>query len=260
MLALELKPVSTGPPAATERAAIDGTGRGSVVVRLRAGFEAFQDTKLYDLLAAVPLFVWYGFCLAHQVPALIQQIAQTNFATADFRLLANLAARISVPVFFTVLAVLLALRDKPRAKMGGLYPRFAAVAGTYLSVGLVLLPPRELSEVASLISTALVLVGTVLSIYVALWLGRSLSMLPQARRLVTEGPYRYVRHPLYLTESLAVAGITLQYFSPLALALVAFQAIFQLERMRNEEHVLSSTFPEYSAYMASTARLLPGIY
>ena len=249
-----------GPQTPPERMPTDATRRDYVVNRLKVGFKVFQRTKLYDLLAAVPLFAWYGFCLSHQVPALGQQIAETDFATADIRLLTSLASKITTLVFFALLAVLLALRHKPRAKIGGLYPRFAAVAGSYLSVGLVLLPPRELSESLSIVSTALVLCGTGLAIYVVLSLGRSLSMLPQARRLVTNGPYRLVRHPLYLTEAVAVAGITLQYFSPLALALVAFQCIFQLERMKNEERVLARTFPEYRDYMLTTARLLPGIY
>jgi protein-S-isoprenylcysteine O-methyltransferase Ste14 len=249
-----------GPQAPTKGATADATGRSSLVKRCKAGLEAFQGTKLYDLLSTVPFFTWYGFCLAHQLPVLSEQIAETNFATADFRSLTSLASKIATPVFFGVLACLLALRHKPQAKIGGLYPRFAAVAGTYLSVGLVLLPARELPAFLSLISAGLVLCGTLFAIYVALSLGRSLSMLPQARRLVTTGPYRWVRHPLYVTEAVAVAGITLQYFSPLALALVAFQCIFQLERMKNEERVLSNTFPEYRNYMSTTARLVPGVY
>jgi len=233
---------------------------GSAVASLRLLFATFQRTKLYDLLAAAPLITWYGFCLSHQLPVLAQQIAETNLATADLRSLANLASRIATPIFFVVLALLLALRHKPRAKAKGLYPRVAALAGTYLGVAIVLLPAQELSAPLSALSTLMMLGGTVLSIYAALSLGRSLSMLPEARRLVTSGPYRLVRHPLYVCEAVALVGVTLQYLSPLALALLAIQCAFQLERMKNEERVLSRTFAEYRRYMAVTARLVPGLY
>jgi protein-S-isoprenylcysteine O-methyltransferase Ste14 len=232
----------------------------SVVARLKESVRAFRITKLYDLLAATPLIAWYGFCLAHQVPAVVRQIAETNLATADIRFLAGIASKIATAIFFVVLAVLLALRHTPRTKTTGLYPRFAAIAGTYLGVGIVLLPSRELSVPLSMVSTLSALCGTVLSIYAALSLGRSLSMLPEARRLVTRGPYRLVRHPLYLSEAVALFGVTLQYLSPLALTLLVFQCIFQFARMQNEEEVLSRAFPQYRDYMAATARLVPGLY
>lgn len=232
----------------------------TVVTRFTAFYKAFQNTKLYDLLAATPLITWYGFCLSHELPALAQQITENNFATADVRFLAGLASKTATLAFFVVMILLLALRHKPRAKAKGLYPRCAAVAGTYLGIGIVLLPPRELSVPLSVISTFVVICGTVLAIYAALSLGRSLSMLPEARQLITRGPYGLVRHPLYLSEAVALVGVTLQYLSPLALALLAIQCAFQFERMKIEERVLSSTFPKYRDYVATTARLVPGIY
>ena len=54
--------------------------------------------------------------------------------------------------------------------------------------------------------------------------------------------------------------MTLQYLSPWAPALLALQCIFQLERMKNEDLVLSRAFPDYRDYAARTARLLPGLY
>jgi protein-S-isoprenylcysteine O-methyltransferase Ste14 len=225
-----------------------------------ARFRAFRSTKLYDLLAATPLIAWNAFCLGHQLPALVDEIAQTDVSTTDIGLLAGLASKIATRVFFAVLVVLLVLRDKPRVRTAGLYPRLAAFAGTYLGVAMILLPSRELPAAWAMASTLVVLCGTALAISAALSLGRSLSMLPEARRLVTAGPYGLVRHPLYLSEAVALLGVTMQYLSPLALVLFAIQCAFQFERMKNEERVLASTFPEYRAYIEKTARLVPGLY
>jgi len=230
------------------------------LIRLKDRLTAFRATALYDRIAAAPLIGWFGFCLAHRLPALAEEIRAIDFAAADAGLLAALVAQAATALFFVVLALLLGLRRRPRARSRGLYPRVAAVLGTNLGVAMVLLPPRELPAFLSLLATLLALGGTAFAIYAALSLGRSLSMLPEARRLVTGGAYGLVRHPLYLSEAVALAGATLQCLSPLALALFAIQSLFQLERIRNEERVLANVFPDYRAYMATTARLVPGFY
>jgi protein-S-isoprenylcysteine O-methyltransferase Ste14 len=84
--------------------------------------------------------------------------------------------------------------------------------------------------------------------------------MPEARRLVTTGPYRIVRHPLYLCELVAMLGAALQFALPEALILWAIQAGFQFTRCLNEERVLRTAFAEYEAYAARTARILPGLY
>ncbi len=100
--------------------------------------------------------------------------------------------------------------------------------------------------------------GSVLSAYVLVWLGRSFSIVPEARRLITGGPYSIVRHPLYMTESLAALGIVLLHWTATAAILACLQFCLQLRRMHNEEKVLGAAFPEYAAYAERTPRLLPG--
>jgi protein-S-isoprenylcysteine O-methyltransferase Ste14 len=107
------------------------------------------------------------------------------------------------------------------------------------------------------VSTTLILVGTSLAFVVLRWLGKSFSIFAEARRLVTEGPYRIVRHPLYLCEGIALVGITLQVLSPIAVLVFTATVIIQCRRMINEEAILNVAFPEYRAYAANTAFLIP---
>jgi protein-S-isoprenylcysteine O-methyltransferase Ste14 len=225
-----------------------------------AQWKAFKETKLYDFLAASPLIAWYLLCVASQLPALARLARETDFASIDILTTAHLASKLATLLFVATLGVLLVLRHTPLARTRGFYPRIAAIGGAYLGVGVVLLPARELAASLYLASTGLILGGTVFALYAVTRLGRSLSMLPEARRLVTSGPYASIRHPLYLGEAVALAGLTLQYFSWAAVALFVVQCVFQLERIKNEEKILSRIFPEYRDYMTHTARLVPGLY
>jgi protein-S-isoprenylcysteine O-methyltransferase Ste14 len=111
-----------------------------------------------------------------------------------------------------------------------------------------------------MISTSLIIIGSVGAIVALSQLGRSFSVMAETRQLVTSGAYHFVRHPLYLTEEIAVIGLFMQFASPWTTLLLVVQIAFQLRRMHNEELVLTASFPEYAAYRRNTARLIPGIY
>ena len=155
-----------------------------------------RRTKLYDLCAAAPLIAWYGYWAAHMLPSLTQEIAliklfvQTDVSVLPATLVLRTVAHLSTLVFLTLLAVMFVVRHVPQRTAPGFYPRFAAVAGTYLGTGIVLLPPQELSSALYLVSLLLVIGGTVVAISAVLALGRSISILPEARRLVTSGLMR----------------------------------------------------------------------
>jgi protein-S-isoprenylcysteine O-methyltransferase Ste14 len=91
-------------------------------------------------------------------------------------------------------------------------------------------------------------------------LRRSFSVLPEARRLVTSGPYSLIRHPVYLSEEITLFGVMLQFVQPWAFLVFAIQLCFQFARIPFEERVLADAYPEYAEYSSRTARLLPGIY
>ena len=54
---------------------------------------------------------------------------------------------------------------------------------------------------------AITVVGAALAMAAFVSLGRSFSVIPEARELTTRGVYRFVRHPMYLAELLMIVGV-----------------------------------------------------
>jgi protein-S-isoprenylcysteine O-methyltransferase Ste14 len=167
----------------------------------------------------------------------------------------------AIGLFYLTVTLFIIFRETPRAKAPGLLPRLAAIAGSYI-LGLYALFPRNehLPAWLHLAAALLLLGGTGASVWVLAWLGRSFSVMAEARRLVTTGPYRFVRHPLYLTEFVSTVGVFIAFASPWTTLLLLLQVGLQLQRMRNEERILGATFPAYAGYAATTRRLLPGLW
>jgi protein-S-isoprenylcysteine O-methyltransferase Ste14 len=80
-------------------------------------------------------------------------------------------------------------------------------------------------------------------------------------RLMTDGSYRWVRHPIYTGSLLALAGFFLVYRSMLIMLVVPLYALGTLWRIADEERLLAEAFgEEYEAYRARTWRLIPFVY
>ena len=79
-------------------------------------------------------------------------------------------------------------------------------------------------------------------------------------RIVTRGPYKYVRHPLYLANILQGVGYTLVSSSLWVLAFSMYGSFNIMRALLHEESYLSEAFPAYESYQSKTARLLPFIY
>ncbi len=88
--------------------------------------------------------------------------------------------------------------------------------------------------------------------------GPGLSIPPD--RLVTGGPYRFCRNPMYLGHLIFLTGIAVALDSWLAAAVFVFHAAWFDRRVRDDEARLSALFGDpYRAYLARVKRWIPGL-
>lgn len=83
---------------------------------------------------------------------------------------------------------------------------------------------------------------------------------PTAGGLVTTGPYRYVRHPIYAAICLFIWTGVVAHLSPLTIGLGIVATGGILIRIRCEETLVTELYPEYRDYSARTKRLIPGLW
>ena len=223
-------------------------------------FTALQQSRLYDVVMRLPILLWSIFLAIVTLLGLEKYMREADPALLGAVYVLNIAMRLSVIAYLVVIAASVLVRMRPARKARGVEPRISALIGTFLLTAVVILPRRDLSPVAGLVSALLTTAGSAFAVVVLAQLRGSFSVMAESRELVTKGLYRIVRHPLYLAEEIAAIGVAMQFFSPWTVLILAVQIGFQLRRMRNEEVVLTASFPEYLAYQTRTARILPGIY
>jgi protein-S-isoprenylcysteine O-methyltransferase Ste14 len=114
-----------------------------------------------------------------------------------------------------------------------------------------------------LLGTAMCLCGLLAIAWGSATLGSFLTPFPrptERHELVTGGPFRWVRHPIYAGVLLTALGACLVSGSWLAVAFwVGLCALFDL-KSRREEAWLAQRHPEYLEYRRRTRKFVPWLY
>ena len=151
--------------------------------------------------------------------------------------------------------------------------RWARFAGVRLGVVVLILVLLRLSGLRGRTVTdtpwrlgaglALFLLGLALAVWARLYLGRNWGM-PMTRKedpeLVTTGPYRSIRHPIYTGIILAMVGTAVAISWYWLVAAVVLGGYFGYSAV-TEERFMAERFPDaYPAYKRSTKMLIPFIF
>ena len=83
---------------------------------------------------------------------------------------------------------------------------------------------------------------------------------PTEGGLVTTGPYRFMRHPIYTAVCLFAFAGALAHVSLTAVGLALLVFVGALGRMLAEERLVAQRYPEYADYAARTRRMIPFVF
>jgi protein-S-isoprenylcysteine O-methyltransferase Ste14 len=221
-------------------------------------------SRLWVLLwaNAVPAAFFGFFCGVKAMFALhgLQELGDLPGSAELSAALLKLTNQVLGLLYFGLIAFCYAIRLPKQSGRRGPGTVAAALFASFSIMLIGLLPDRRSRPELELAGSLLLAAGMAYSIWSLAYLRRSFSILPEARRLVIEGPYRLSRHPLYLGEGAAALGLLLPTAGPAGLVLALAALVAQLLRMRWEESVLTREFPEYEAYARRVPRYLPFLH
>jgi protein-S-isoprenylcysteine O-methyltransferase Ste14 len=90
--------------------------------------------------------------------------------------------------------------------------------------------------------------------------GGSAGMDVPPQRIISRGPYRFTRNPMYLGHLIFLLGLALTFWSWFAMVILAVRALWFHRRVLQDEQRLEGIFgAKYAAYRARVKRWIPGI-
>ncbi len=206
-------------------------------------------------LAIVPLFT---LLLIVNVFSIQEEVEA--FGPVSTLRVATLIHHMLIVCFYALWVLLYLRRSSAKSSTNSFIAKTVAVVATFMPFAIPALGRPANDSVMLLLADLVTMAGMVIALSSLSALGRNVSIVPQARSLVQSGPYRVVRHPLYLGELIAILGIVLARISLPAVAVFCLLAALQIYRALEEEKVLAGVFPDYDSYRLKSARFIPGVF
>ena len=167
------------------------------------------------------------------------------------------AANIVWLIGAAVMAVMSFARFAPSSATVNL--RTIAASGAMLILPCFMRPIDRSTGALATVGLVFELIGVILTQVARVYMGRSFGILPANRGIVSKGPFRWVRHPIYFGWLILSIGYAMSYANPRNTVLIVATLPFMVWRIDQEEAHLSAD-PEYRGYMAHVRyRLLPGV-
>ena len=229
------------------------------VPEINAKRESAQPRDWADLLFGRTLpALFFGLFIVIWVLGSVQTATRLTHggATADdYLAFANRVLRLA---FFSMLVVMYVVRLPTKRADRRPFVILVSFIGTFCVVATGFLPGNPQGPDSVLISDILITAGMAWAVWGLAYLRRSFSIIPEARRLVTGGPFALSRNPLYLGEGIASIGVVLPGFSVWHVLLLAVFVTSQLLRINWEQKILLEAFgAEYLGYLKRVPMLVP---
>ena len=160
-------------------------------------------------------------------------------------------------IYMTVIVFILLTARRPLARYETLMPNLSAAIGGFGIYLFGVLDPAPTPLLGLYTPLVLLAAGVAIVLWSLCYLRRAFSVVPQARIVVERGPYRYVRHPMYVGNMLTIVGLGLIVSTLSALLLSLGCLALQVARAHYEDRLMASTFNEYGAYMSRVSAFFP---
>jgi isoprenylcysteine carboxyl methyltransferase (ICMT) family protein YpbQ len=156
-----------------------------------------------------------------------------------------------------IMAVMSFARFAPRSATVNL--RTIAASGAMLILPCFMRPIDRSTGALATVGLVFELCGVMLTQVARVYMGRSFGILPANRGIVSKGPFRWVRHPIYFGWLVLSIGYAMSYPNPGNIILIVAALPFMVWRIDQEEAHLSAD-TAYRGYMDHVRyRLLPGV-
>jgi protein-S-isoprenylcysteine O-methyltransferase Ste14 len=113
----------------------------------------------------------------------------------------------------------------------------------------------------------LVIGGQLLAVLLAVWARRSfgaaqfsIQAAPAGGGVISAGPYRFIRHPMYAAALLLIWTSIAGHWSPLNAGVGVLVTAVILIRIAAEETLLQASYPDYLSYTGQTKRIIPFLF